>query len=114
MVACVLAAFGFLRSADLADHHHGVGVRIVLEQLEDVAEGRAVDRVAADADAGRDADAERLHLRGGLVAERAGAADDADAAGQVDVPGMMPISALPGVMMPAQFGPISRMRFSFL
>ena len=73
--------FGLLRPADLADHHHGLGLGIGLEQLEDVLEGAAVDGIAADADAGGDADAERLHLRSGLVAQRAGAADDADAPG---------------------------------
>ncbi len=52
-----------------------------------VLERAAVDRIAADADAGRDADAELLHLRGGLVAQRARAADHADAPAQVDVAG---------------------------
>ena len=76
---------GLLRSADLADHQHGLGLGILLEQREMVEEGRAVDRIAADADRGGDADALGLHLRGGLVAERAGARDDADAALQIDV-----------------------------
>ena len=108
------SGLGLLRSADLADHQHGVGLGVVLERLEHVAERGAVDRVAADADRGRDADAERLHLRRRLVAERARAADDADAAGKIDVPGMMPSIALPGEIVPAQFGPVSTMRFSFL
>jgi hypothetical protein len=29
---------GLLRAADLADHHHGVGFGIGLEELQDVAE----------------------------------------------------------------------------
>jgi hypothetical protein len=78
-------ALGLLRTADLPDHHHRIGLAIGLEQLEDVAEGRSVDAVTADADRSRDPDAERLHLRGGLVAQRARAADDADPSGQVDV-----------------------------
>ena len=41
--------------------------------------------ISADADAGGDADAERLHLRAGLVAQRARARDDADVAANVDV-----------------------------
>ena len=39
--------------ADLADHHNPARVGVVLEQLEDVDEGGAHDRVAADADARR-------------------------------------------------------------
>ncbi len=81
MVADEFGRLGLLRAADLADHHHRLGLRIVLEQLEDVLEGPAVDRVAADADAGRDADAELLHLGRRLVAERAGTPDDPDPAG---------------------------------
>jgi hypothetical protein len=30
---------GLLGPADLADHHHGVGLGVLLEQLEDVPEG---------------------------------------------------------------------------
>ena len=42
---------GFLvGAADLADHDHGVGVRVVVEQLQHVDVLEAVDRVAADAD----------------------------------------------------------------
>ncbi len=55
VVADVFRGLGFLRSADLADHHDGIRVRIGLEELENVLEGGAVDRIAADAHAGRDA-----------------------------------------------------------
>src|SRR5439155_11328458 len=55
------------------------------EQFEDVAEGRTVDRIAANADAGRNADTELLHLRRRFIAKRAGASDDADIALQIDV-----------------------------
>ena len=43
-----------------------------------------------------------------LVGERARARDDADRAGHVDVPGMMPTLASPGVITPGQLGPIRR------
>ena len=61
-------------AADLADHDHAVGVRVVVEELEHVDEVRAVDRVAADADAGRLADAERRELADGFVGQRAASA----------------------------------------
>ena len=44
-------------AADLADHQDAVGVGVGLEELEHVDEVDAVDRIAADADAGRLADA---------------------------------------------------------
>src|SRR5882724_12229658 len=75
----------FLRPADFADHDDGPGFRILFEQHQVIEERTAVDRVAADADAGRYADAERLHLRSGLVTQRAGARDDADVAGDADI-----------------------------
>jgi hypothetical protein len=70
----------------------------------------AVDRVAADADAGALAEAGLRGLVHGFVGQRAGARHDADLARLVDVAGMMPIlhSSVPGVMMPGQFGPIRR------
>ena len=99
---------GLLRAADLADHHHGIGLVVLLEALQHVDERAAVDRIAANADARAHADSERLHLRRGLVAERARARDDAHAALRDRCcPGMMPIIALPGEMTPAQLGPMS-------
>ena len=56
------------------------GVRVVVEELEHVDEVHAVDRIAADADAGRLADAERGELTDRFVGERARARDDADVA----------------------------------
>src|SRR5690606_29472918 len=45
---------GFLGvAADLADHDDAFGLRVFVEQLQAVDEVQAVDRVAADADAGR-------------------------------------------------------------
>ena len=80
-----LAASALLRAADLADHDHGLGLRILLEQPQMIQEGTAVDGIPADADAGGDADAERLHLRARFVAQGSGTGDDAHAAARVDV-----------------------------
>ena len=44
----------------------------------------------------------------GFVRQRAGARHDADRPGLWMKPGMMPILHSPGVMMPGQFGPMSR------
>ena len=67
-------------AADLADHHHGPGLRVVLEGGEHVDEARARHRVASDADAGRLADALLGELVQGLVGQGARAADDPDRA----------------------------------
>ena len=66
-------------AADLADQDDALGAGIVLEEPQHVDEAGADDRVAADADAGRLADAELRELVHGLVGERAAARDDADA-----------------------------------
>ena len=66
-------------AADLADHQDRLGPRVVLEHLQQVDLVRADDRVAADADARRLRVAQVRELEDGLVGERAGAADDADA-----------------------------------
>ena len=64
---------GFLlvRAADLAHHRHGLRVRIGLERREAVDEVRAVDRVAADADARRLAEPGARELIHDFVGERA-------------------------------------------
>ena len=67
-------------AADFADHDDGVGVGVVVEELEGVDEGGADDGVAADADAGGLADAELGELADGFIGQRAGARDDADVA----------------------------------
>ena len=72
------------RAADLADQHDRLGLGVRGEQLEDVEERRADDRVAADADAGRLAEAGVGHRLDGLVGQRAGAADDPDPALAMD------------------------------
>src|SRR5690606_32665914 len=77
--------FFFGSAADLADHDDGLGLRIVVEHLEHVEVGGAVDGVAADADAGGLAEPGLGELPDGLVGESAGAGDDADIAALVDV-----------------------------
>ena len=60
---------------------------IVVEQPHDVDVLQAVDRIAADADAGRLSEPQVHQLADRLVGERAGTRHDADAALLVDVPG---------------------------
>ena len=74
----------------------------------DVEERRPDDRVAADADARRLAEARVGHRLDRLVGQRARARDDADAALAVDRAGMIPTLARPGDVAPGQLGPISR------
>src|SRR3546814_10628591 len=74
-------------TTDLADHDDALGLRIVLEQLKAVDEVPAVDRVAADADDGRLAQARVGRLLDRLVRQRARARDDADLAHGMDVAG---------------------------
>jgi hypothetical protein len=68
------------RAADLAAHHDQLGLRVLLEERDDVDEARTRDGVAADADDARVAEAASRELVADLVGERAGAADDADVA----------------------------------
>src|SRR5258708_19790812 len=54
------ALFGV--ATDFADQDDGMRIRIVIEQLNRIEEGRADDGIAADADAGGLSNAEPLHL----------------------------------------------------
>ena len=72
-------------AADLADHDDRLGLVVGEEHLEHVDELGALDRVAADADRGRLAEALVGGLEHRLVGQRARAADDADAALLEDV-----------------------------
>ncbi len=71
-------------TADLADDEDGVGVGVILEELQRVDEVRALDGVAADADGGRLTDARVRELERCLVGEGAGARDESDVAGLAD------------------------------
>src|SRR5882724_2184253 len=75
-----------VRAADLAHHDHRFGLRVVVEHLQNVDVLDAVDRIAADADAGGLAEAELGELADGFISERAGARHDADRPPLVDVP----------------------------
>src|SRR5665213_125503 len=86
VVARPSSSFRLLRTTDLADHDNGRRLRIILEALHMVAKGTAVDGIAADADAGRDAQAQRRQLRRRLVAKSARARYDTDIAASVNVP----------------------------
>src|SRR5216684_3305644 len=79
------ALFGV--AADFADQNNGVRVRVVVEKLDGVEEGRADNGVAADADAGGLADAQFGELMHGFVCERAAAADYADISLLMDAAG---------------------------
>ena len=72
-------------AADLADHDDPLGLGVLVEHLEDIEVGGAVDRIAADADAAALSVAARGELPDGLVGEGAGAGDDTDGALLVDV-----------------------------
>ena len=95
-------------AADFADEDDRLGLGIFVEQLERVDMRGADDRVAADADRRRLADAALRELIDRLIGQRAGARDDADVPSLWMRPGMMPILALPGEMTPGQLGPMRR------
>src|SRR5690606_5530020 len=82
-----LGRFFLGAAADLADHDDAFGLGVVLEQLQAVDEVQAVDRVAADADDRRLAQARVGGLLDRFVGQRAGARDDRDLARLVDVAG---------------------------
>src|SRR5579862_5105287 len=65
-------------AANLANHDHGLGLRIAIEQVERVDEIRADNRIPADADGGRLSNAALGELMHRFVGQRAGARDDAD------------------------------------
>ena len=79
------SALFFRAATDLADHDDGVGAGVFFEQSQDVQVVGAVDRVAADADAGGLTHAEAGQLPDGFVGQGAGARDDADPPRFVDV-----------------------------
>ena len=82
-VSCFLAflknsaRFFFGAAADFADHDDALGFVVGQEHFQAIDEVGAVDRIAADADAGRLAEAGRGGLRDRFIGQRAGARDDA-------------------------------------
>src|SRR3569623_2599787 len=80
VIGCVFLG----RAADFTDHDDALGLAVLLEHYEAVDEVGALDRIAADADAGALAEAGLRGLVHGFVGERAGARHDADAALLVD------------------------------
>ena len=81
----VSSSFFFSRTADLTDHHDRFGLRVFLEQLQDVDEVGAWDRVTADADAGGLTETGVSGLLNSFVSQGAGTRHDAYFAWQVDV-----------------------------
>ena len=80
---------------DLADQHHGVGLRVGVEPLEGVDESEAVNGVSPDPDARRLADASGRHLVHDLVRQRAAPRHEAHPAGDADLAGDDPHVGLP-------------------
>ena len=74
--ADVLGGLLLPRASNLPDHHNSVRVRVVLEHLQNIDEGRAVHRVAADADACGLPDSQVGQLPYCLVGQRARSGDD--------------------------------------
>src|SRR5437764_12835466 len=64
------------RPADLADHDHGFGVLVGCEQPEGIDERGANERIAANPNARRLAEAEASELMDGFIGERAAFGDD--------------------------------------
>src|SRR5690606_39598776 len=73
-------AFFLVRAADLADHDHRFGLRVIIEHFHHIDVLQAIDRIAADADAGRLAETYFHRLTDRLVSQRAGTRYHADRA----------------------------------
>lgn len=104
-----------LRFCDLARSLASWSRRLsaVSEQLQHVLEGRAVDSLAANADASRSARRCRAPSSAKpSIAGRLGVAADADTAGKIDTARRDAHQRRPCMMTPAQFVPTSRTRSS--
>src|SRR5581483_8896804 len=82
-------------AADLADHDDALGLGVLEEHLQHVDMFGALDRIAANADAGRLAKPHSGGLRHRFIGERAGARNDADLAAAVNMAGHDADLALP-------------------
>src|SRR6267143_1680577 len=74
-----------VRAADLAHHDHRLGLRVVVEHAQNVDVLQSVDRVAADADAARLAEADFHQLPDRFISQRPGARHDPHRPLPVDV-----------------------------
>jgi hypothetical protein len=81
----VLGCFLLRRTTDLADHHDGVRVRVVVEHLDNLALGGANNGVTTNAHTGRLADTATGYLIDAFVNQSAAARNDADVAALEDV-----------------------------
>src|SRR5579863_4268739 len=81
----VFGGFFLGGAPDLTDYDHRLGLRVLIEQLQGIDKAGTDNRVAADADAGALSEARIRCLKYGLVGQRAGARNDAHAAGSVDI-----------------------------
>src|SRR6266542_3947860 len=97
-----------LVAADLADHHHRLGLRVGLEAGQHVDEVRPDHRVAADAHRGGLPDPGLGHLVHHLVGERAGAGDQAHRPAVGDLAGDDADVGLAGRDHPGAVGPDQR------
>jgi hypothetical protein len=93
-------------AADLADHDDRLGLGVLLEGLEAVDVGGADDRVAADADAGGEAEVPQLEHH--LVGQVPDFETRPILPGPAMSAGMMPALDLPGLIRPGQLGPMIR------
>src|SRR5262249_45406261 len=86
----------FALAADLADEKDGAGARIARESFQTVDKVEALDRIAADSDRGRLAQAEAGQLVDRFIGQGPRTGDHADLAGFMDVAGHDADLALPG------------------
>src|SRR5258706_9620420 len=76
----VLGGLLFAVAANLADHHHGVGIGILVEEPHRVNMRCADDRIAANTDARGLSDTQGGQLSHRFIGERPAARDHADSA----------------------------------
>ena len=90
------AASSSAKPANFSDHDDPVRVRIVIEEPQRVNKCRSDNRVAADADARRLADAQSRELAHRFVGQCSAARNDAHMPLQWIFAGIIPILHLPG------------------
>lgn len=76
----VFGGFFFGAASDFTNHNNGVGIRVVVEQLDGVFLRRADNRIAADANAGGLADPQAGQLADSFIRQCAAALNDPDPA----------------------------------